>query len=99
MKFAVPGSRSGARRRATRSAAIVAMCFGSMLASAGARQDPPGQADPSAPTPPSPAMIAQNTPDPMIKELVGRLDLETYKATIKGLTQFGDRRQGTQRNR
>ena len=31
--------------------------------------------------------------------LVGRLDLEQYKATVKGLTQFGDRRQGTQRNR
>ena len=28
-----------------------------------------------------------------------RLDLEKYKATIKGLTQFGDRRQGTDRNR
>ncbi len=31
--------------------------------------------------------------------LVGQLDLELYKATIKGLTQFGDRRQGTERNR
>ena len=31
--------------------------------------------------------------------LVNRLDLERYKATIKGLTQFGDRREGTQRNR
>ena len=31
--------------------------------------------------------------------LVSRLDLERYKATIKGLTQFGDRRQGTERNR
>jgi len=31
--------------------------------------------------------------------LVGRLDLERYKATIKGLTQFGDRQQGTDRNR
>ncbi|GAB3413202.1 M28 family metallopeptidase [Massilia agilis] len=31
--------------------------------------------------------------------LVSQLDLEKYKATIKGLTQFGDRRQGTQRNR
>jgi hypothetical protein len=38
-------------------------------------------------------------PDDPIKTLVGRLDLEKYKATIKGLTQFGDRRQGTQRNR
>jgi hypothetical protein len=31
--------------------------------------------------------------------MVARLDLEKYKATIKGLTQFGDRRQGTKRNR
>src|SRR5438477_6970197 len=37
-------------------------------------------------------------PDP-IAQLVARLDLERYKATIKGLTQFGDRRQGTDRNR
>jgi hypothetical protein len=37
-------------------------------------------------------------PDP-IAQLVARLDLEKYKATIKGLTQFGDRRQGTDRNR
>jgi hypothetical protein len=34
-----------------------------------------------------------------IRTLVGQLDLERYKATIKGLTQFGDRRQGTARNR
>src|SRR5258705_4092176 len=34
-----------------------------------------------------------------IREMVGRLDLEKYKATVKGLTQFGDRRQGTERNR
>lgn len=37
-------------------------------------------------------------PDP-IATMVGRLDLDRYKATIKGLTQFGDRRQGTDRNR
>ena len=37
-------------------------------------------------------------PDP-IAQLVTRLDLDRYKATIKGLTQFGDRRQGTARNR
>jgi len=33
------------------------------------------------------------------RELVGRLTLESYKSTLKGLTQFGDRRQGTTRNR
>ncbi len=34
-----------------------------------------------------------------VAALVGQLDLEKYEATIKGLTQFGDRRQGTERNR
>lgn len=34
-----------------------------------------------------------------VQTLIGRLDLERYKATIKGLTTFGDRRQGTERNR
>jgi hypothetical protein len=42
--------------------------------------------------------LAQSQPDP-IRVLVQRLDLEKYKATIKGLTKFGDRRQGTARNR
>ncbi|MGQ0732978.1 MAG: M28 family metallopeptidase [Acidobacteriota bacterium] len=44
------------------------------------------------------ARQATTTPDP-VKTLVGRLSLDRYKATIKGLTQFGDRRQGTERNR
>jgi peptidase M28-like protein len=34
-----------------------------------------------------------------VQALVDRLDLERYKNTIKGLAQFGDRRQGTKRNR
>ncbi len=38
------------------------------------------------------------TPDP-IQTLVSRLSLDQYKATILGLTQFGDRLQGTERNR
>ena len=37
------------------------------------------------------------TYDP-VRVLASRLDLEKYKDTIKGLTQFGDRRQGTDRN-
>ena len=44
------------------------------------------------------ATPADTAPDP-VKEIVARLDLERYKATIKGLTMFGDRRQGTDRNR
>ena len=44
---------------------------------------------------PAPAAAAS---DP-VRTLVSRLDLERYKATVKGLTQFGDRRQGTERNR
>ncbi len=42
---------------------------------------------------------AGNAGDDPVRLLVGRLDLEKYKATIKSLTQFGDRRQGTDRNR
>src|SRR5688572_23543140 len=49
----------------------------------------------------SPALAqstAADSADP-VRDVVARLDLEKYKATIKGLTQFGDRRQGTKRNR
>src|ERR1051325_2558581 len=51
----------------------------------------------SIPTP-LPAQ-ADSSRDSIIVHLVARLDLERYKATIKGLTRFGDRRQGTDRNR
>ncbi len=44
------------------------------------------------------AAPADSANDPL-RTLVSRLDLGRYKATIKGLTQFGDRRQGTERNR
>ncbi len=44
-----------------------------------------------------PAPRPDTTYDP-IKVIASRLDLERYKATIKGLTKFGDRRQGTDRN-
>jgi len=40
----------------------------------------------------------QSPADDPVATIVSRLDLENYKATIKGLTQFGDRRQGTERN-
>jgi acetylornithine deacetylase/succinyl-diaminopimelate desuccinylase-like protein len=45
-----------------------------------------------------PAQTTIAPPDP-VSTVVGRLELERYKAHIKGLTQFGDRMQGTQRNR
>jgi hypothetical protein len=45
------------------------------------------------------ATDAESKPADPIQVMVGRLDLEKYKATIKGLTKFGDRRQGTDRNR
>jgi hypothetical protein len=57
-------------------------------------QAPPQQGAPAAQTPPQ-----TPPPDDPVKTIVARLDLEKYKATIKGLTQFGDRRQGTDRNR
>ena len=65
-------------------AATSAVIFGSLFVSLSIPLSTSAQSDPAA--------------DP-VKVLVGRLDLERYKATIKGLTQFGDRRQGTDRNR
>jgi hypothetical protein len=47
----------------------------------------------------APLVHAQEAPADPVATLVGRLDLERYKATIKELTRFGDRRQGTERNR
>ena len=47
---------------------------------------------------PAAAQRGAPAPDP-VTALVARLDLERYKATIKGLTAFGDRREGTDRNR
>jgi len=45
------------------------------------------------------AMQVQAGQDDPTQTLVTRLTLDEYKTTLKGLTQFGDRRQGTQRNR
>src|SRR5215469_13804725 len=48
-------------------------------------------------------VLGQQSPvvpsDDPVRGLVGRLDLERYKSTIRGLGQFGDRQQGTERNR
>jgi hypothetical protein len=69
---------------------VSAICSFVIALSAPVFGQPAGEASPQA----------QNTPiDDPRKVLVGRLDLERYKATIKGLTQFGDRQQGTDRNR
>src|SRR5689334_16215289 len=46
-------------------------------------------------------LLAQGVPAPSdpTRAIVGRLQLEQYKSHIKGLAQFGDRMQGTDRNR
>ncbi len=67
---------------------VVMSC--ALCALAALRFQPLGAAEPAAAVRPSGDPAAQ---------LVARLDLERYKATIKGLTRFGDRRQGTDRNR
>ncbi|MEK7402200.1 MAG: M20/M25/M40 family metallo-hydrolase [Gemmatimonadota bacterium] len=58
-----------------------------------------GAQNPPAQTPAADPPIRLAPPDSDITGMVSRLELEKYKATIKGLTQFGDRRQGTDRNR
>ena len=67
---------------------VAILCALSLLGSLAAlplsAAEPPGAAGPA------------NDP---VAALVARLSLERYKATIKALTRFGDRRQGTDRNR
>ena len=73
---------------------LIALCMATALSSLFAQTQQPARpiADPLPPL--SPTLY-----DEGIKTMGGRLELEKYKATIKGLTQFGDRRQGTDRNR
>jgi hypothetical protein len=70
-------------------ALFLSVCFMAALGAPSASQ---------APGPPSPQPVAAPADDP-VQQIVTRLDLEKYKSTIKGLTQFGDRRHGTDRNR
>jgi len=76
-------------RRATLAVAILSTLF--TLAAAPTHAQQRGAAGNQAAPP--------DTLNDPVRLMVARLDLEKYKATIKGLTQFGDRRQGTERNR
>jgi len=72
------------------------------LAALGCSPAAASKKNPGAVAPAPSASVGINTveqPDPGIAAMVARLDLDKYKATVKGLTQFGDRRQGTDRNR
>ena len=73
---------------------LMAVCVAAAFSSVFAQTQQPARplADPLPP-------LSPTVYDEGIKTMVGRLELEKYKATIKGLTQFGDRRQGTDRNR
>jgi Peptidase family M28 len=77
------------RKRYVGIGSIGACCLSILAAQEPAIQEPGSQV---------PAQTLPTADDP-VKVLVDRLDLEKYKATIKGMTQFGDRRQGTDRNR
>ena len=76
----------------TRSTVVAGMVAAGMAVLVAQQQ---GAQAPAAPA----AQSAQQQVDETVRALVGQLELEKYKATIKGLTQFGDRREGTQRNR
>ncbi len=42
--------------------------------------------------------VPMTAADSMVKTVVERLDFDSYKQLVKGLTEFGDRQQGTPRN-
>jgi hypothetical protein len=74
---------------------VAGIVFGALTGMSGF---PEGRLAAQAGAPVTQAPQAPAADDP-VRTLVGRLDLEKYKATIKGLTRFGDRREGTERNR
>jgi hypothetical protein len=80
-------AKYGGMNRVPSLSAFVLIGLHTLVIAAGNQQRPPLRAGQSV------------APDDPVAQLAGRLDLEQYKATIKGLTQFGDRRQGTDRNR
>ena len=47
---------------------------------------------------PASTSFAQQVENDPVRVLVDRLELESYKSTLKGLTQFGDRRQAVRTN-
>jgi hypothetical protein len=69
-----------------------------LLASCALLALPQSWARAQSPVAPAAASSADSAADP-IQRLIAQLDLERYKRTIKELTRFGDRRQGTARNR
>jgi len=83
--------------KGTSLAVVPAIVMAATLGVSGQGQAPASQ--PAALDAGGAAQQAAPAADDPVKTLVGRLDLERYKATIRGLTQFGDRRQGTERNR
>jgi hypothetical protein len=74
-------------------ATLVAVCIASVAAR---ESSTPGQEQPSPTVVTSQVVTSQ---EDQVRTLVGRLELDKYKATIKSLTAFGDRREGTERNR
>jgi hypothetical protein len=78
---------------------LAATCSIFALACAHAAQKTPPVSPASTASVMPGATIGPDSANPDIVTMVSHLELEKYKSTIKGLTQFGDRRQGTDRNR
>lgn len=78
--------------------ATAAVCLGAAGIACNAAPRLDSQSADPAPAVAAPAGAAQADQE-AIGALVARLDLERYKSTIKGLEAFGDRREGTDRNR
>jgi Zn-dependent M28 family amino/carboxypeptidase len=93
-----------AHRLLTTAAVLLAFALGSPSALAqvtgAARSDSAARQQRPAPNPTRGVLggVPMTAADSAIKAIVDRLDFTNYKAIIKGLTQFGDREQGTKRN-
>ena len=88
--------RAGARRLGCLAAAVAVLLVSSAPLSAQRREGGPPEGRPV------PRGVLGGVPltaeDSVVQAVVQRLDFDSYKELVRGLTQFGDREQGTERN-
>jgi hypothetical protein len=78
---------------------VLGSCTSTKAVAPPAPKTAPGSPSPIVPVLPILIAPPDTAAENAVRTLVGRLDLTLYKETIRGLTKFGDRRQGTDRNR
>ena len=93
-RSSIPARLARASLIAAAAVALTVWAAAPVLAQAGGRQGGPPQRNLRGVL----GGVDMTAADSMVQSVVARLDFESYKSLVKGLTEFGDREQGTERN-